>query len=54
MTDTIERPRLKITYATLRNDNDELHAQFEKGVEEARAMLGQNHRNFVDGEPSGN
>jgi 1-pyrroline-5-carboxylate dehydrogenase len=49
MTDTMERPRLKITYATLRNDNDELHAQFEKGVEEARAMLGQNHRNVVGG-----
>src|SRR6188508_2097052 len=49
MTDTLERPKLKITYATLRNDNDELHAQFEKGVEEARAMLGQSHRNFVDG-----
>ena len=25
-------PRLKITYATLRNDNDELHAQFEAGL----------------------
>ena len=49
MTDTIERPRLKITYATLRNDNDELHAQFEKGVEQARAMLGKSHRNFVNG-----
>src|SRR3954469_13759922 len=49
MTDTLERPKLKITYATLRNDNDELHAQFEKGVEEARAMLGQSHRNFVGG-----
>ena len=51
MTDTIERPRLKITYATLRNDNDELHAQFEKGLEQARAharqepsQLGQRHR----------
>ena len=37
MTETLARPRLKITYATLRNDNDELHAQFEKGVEAARA-----------------
>ena len=26
------QPRLKITYATLRNDNDELHAQFEAGA----------------------
>ncbi len=26
-------PRIKITYATLRNDNEELHAQFEAGVD---------------------
>jgi 1-pyrroline-5-carboxylate dehydrogenase len=50
MTDTLERPRLKITYATLRNDNDELHEQFEKGVAEAKSMLGQSHRNFVGGQ----
>ncbi len=31
------QPRLKITYATLRNDNEELHAQFEAGLEKARA-----------------
>ena len=49
MTDTIERPRLKVTYATLRNDNDELHAQFEKGLEEARSLLGKSHRNVVGG-----
>ena len=29
MTDTISRPKLKITYATLRADNEELHTQFE-------------------------
>ncbi len=49
MTDTIERPRLKITYATLRADNDELHAQFEQGVAEARKMLGASHPNFIGG-----
>ncbi len=49
MTDTATRPRLKITYATLRNDNDELHAQFEAGLEKARAQLGGYHRNFVGG-----
>jgi 1-pyrroline-5-carboxylate dehydrogenase len=49
MTTTEPRPRLKITYATLRNDNDELHAQFEAGVEKVRGMLGEYHRNFVDG-----
>ena len=43
------QPRLKITYATLRNDNDQLHAQFEAGVVKARALLGHNHRNFVGG-----
>jgi 1-pyrroline-5-carboxylate dehydrogenase len=50
MTDTIDRPRLKITYATLRADNEELHQQFERGVERARAGLGAAHPNFVDGE----
>ncbi|MEP7379058.1 MAG: aldehyde dehydrogenase family protein [Chloroflexota bacterium] len=51
MTDTIERPRLKITYATLRNDNEELHAQFEEGMAKARAQLGQHYPNFINGEP---
>jgi 1-pyrroline-5-carboxylate dehydrogenase len=51
MTDTIERPRLKITYATLRADNEELHQQFDRGVEKANAGLGQHHPNFVGGEP---
>jgi 1-pyrroline-5-carboxylate dehydrogenase len=43
------RPRIKITYATLRNDNEELHALYEKGVEESRAGLGAHHRNYIDG-----
>jgi 1-pyrroline-5-carboxylate dehydrogenase len=47
---TESRPRIKITYATLRNDNEELHAQFDAGVEKVRAILGQYHRNFVDGQ----
>ncbi len=51
MTDTIERPRLKVTYATLRADNEELHEQFERGIEKARAELGQRHPNYVNGEP---
>ena len=33
-------PRLKITYATLRADNEELHALYEAGLEKARARLG--------------
>jgi 1-pyrroline-5-carboxylate dehydrogenase len=51
MTDTIERPRLKITYATMRADNEELHEQFERGMEKARAQLGRHYPNFINGEP---
>ncbi len=49
MTDTATASHIKITYATLRNDNDEMHAQFEAGLERARSLLGQQHRNFVAG-----
>ncbi len=42
--------RIKITYATLRNDNEELHALYEAGLEKAKARLGEHHRNFVDGQ----
>ncbi len=51
MTEIIERPRLKITYATLRNDNEELHDQFERGIEKARSELGRHYPNFVNGQP---
>src|SRR3954453_19706651 len=47
---TESKPRLKITYATLRNDNEELHAQFDAGLEKVRSILGQSHRNYVGGE----
>jgi 1-pyrroline-5-carboxylate dehydrogenase len=46
---TDSRPRFKITYATLRNDNEELHAAYEAGLEEAKRELGGHHRNFIDG-----
>jgi len=47
---TIEsKPRIKITYATLRNDNEELHALYESGVTASEAGLGAHHRNHVDG-----
>jgi len=47
---TQAQPRLKITYATLRNDNVQLHAQFEAGVAKVRAeLLGGYHRNYVGG-----
>ena len=46
---TTNAPRFKITYATLRNDNEELHAMYEAGVETSRAGLGRHHRMFIDG-----
>jgi 1-pyrroline-5-carboxylate dehydrogenase len=42
-------PRIKITYATLRADNEELHALYEAGLERARARLGAYHPNHVGG-----
>ncbi len=44
-------PRFKITYATLRNDNEQLHAEFEAGLGRARAELGRVHPLYVNGEP---
>jgi len=46
---TESKPRLKITYATLRADNEELHALYEAGVEASRAGLGRQHRNVIGG-----
>jgi 1-pyrroline-5-carboxylate dehydrogenase len=42
-------PRLKITYATLRNDNEQLHASYDDGLVKARAMLGASHGFFIGG-----
>lgn len=50
MTERAESPRIKITYATLRADNEELHRAFETGVAAARARLGQSHRNVINGQ----
>jgi 1-pyrroline-5-carboxylate dehydrogenase len=44
------KPRFKITYATLRNDNEELHALYDAGVEQSKAGLGSRHRNYIDGQ----
>ena len=41
--------RIKITYATLRADNEALHLLYEAGLEKARGRLGTYHRNLVDG-----
>jgi 1-pyrroline-5-carboxylate dehydrogenase len=42
-------PRLKITYATLRADNEELHTLYEAGLDKAMGRLGAYHRNYVGG-----
>jgi 1-pyrroline-5-carboxylate dehydrogenase len=47
---TESKPRIKITYATLRNDNEELHALYEAGVEASKAGLGGHHQNYVGGQ----
>ena len=44
------KPRIKITYATLRNDNEELHQLYEAGVAESRAGFGRDHQNLIDGQ----
>ncbi len=49
MTATSE-PRLKITYATLRNDNEQLHASYDAGLAIARSALGKSHGQYIDGE----
>ncbi|HEX5827015.1 MAG TPA: aldehyde dehydrogenase family protein [Candidatus Limnocylindrales bacterium] len=41
--------RIKITYATLRADNEELQQLYEAGLEAAKARIGQYHRNVIDG-----
>mgnify|MGYP000607291133 CR=1 FL=1 len=43
------KPRIKITYATLRADNEDLHSGFEEAVVRVKAGLGAAHRNYVDG-----
>src|SRR6266571_4055251 len=43
------KPRMKITYATLRADNEELHALYEAGVEQSRDGLGGHHQNLIGG-----
>ena len=49
MTATSE-PRLKITYATMRNDNEQLHASYDAGLLTARKELGGTHGIYVNGE----
>ena len=46
---TDSAPRIKITYATLSADNEELHTQFEAGLAEVRKTLGSSHQNYIGG-----
>jgi len=46
---TETQPRLKITYATLRADNEQLHREYEAGLAEAKTLLGGHHQNVIDG-----
>lgn len=41
---------MKITYSTMSADNPELNAEYEKGLEAARARLGEHHPFYVNGE----
>lgn len=41
---------MKITYATMSADNEELHQAYERGLEQAKASLGRHHPFYVDGE----
>jgi len=43
-------PRMKITYATLSGDNEELQSAFDAALERARATLGQTYPMLIGGE----
>jgi 1-pyrroline-5-carboxylate dehydrogenase len=47
---TDSAPRIKVTYATLSADNEELHAGFEAAVADAKTKLGWHYKNYIDGE----
>ena len=47
---TDSKPRIKITYATLSADNEELHSGFEAAVTEAKTKLGWHYKNYIDGQ----
>jgi 1-pyrroline-5-carboxylate dehydrogenase len=42
--------RIRITYATMSADNEELHDAYERGLETAKSWLGQKHPFYVNGE----
>src|SRR4051794_24333939 len=46
---TDSAPRIKITYATLSADNEQLHSGFEEAVTRMKGSLGGYHQNYVNG-----
>src|SRR3954462_940823 len=46
---TESKPRIKITYATLSADNEELHSGFEAAVTDAKTKLGWHYKNHRGG-----
>ena len=44
------KPRIKVTYATLRADNEDLHSGFEEALTRVRAGLGGHHQNYIGGQ----
>ncbi len=42
--------RVRITYATMSADNEELQADYDRGIETAKSWLGQKHPFYVNGE----
>jgi 1-pyrroline-5-carboxylate dehydrogenase len=47
---TDSAPRIKVTYATLSNDNEDLHTGFEAAVTDAKTKLGWHYKNYINGE----
>ncbi len=47
---TTSTPRMKITYATLSADNEELQSSFDAAIERARAHLGRTYPMLIGGE----
>src|SRR5436853_468163 len=40
----------RVTYATMSADNEQMHADYDKGIEQAKAELGEKHPFYVNGE----
>lgn len=43
------KQQIKVTYATLRNDNPELHDAYDAALARVRQGLGKHHKNFIAG-----